>query len=78
MNRDGVFIIIAAALLGACGSDATIETGSDLAALKLAASSYHEAATAKDSHATVVVTLGILCTWSSPSLARRMRRHTGM
>ena len=48
MNRDGIFIIVAAALLGACGSDATIETGSDLAALKLVASSYHEAATAKD------------------------------
>ena len=53
MNRDGILIIIAAALLGACGSDATIETGSDLAALKLAASSYHEAATAKDREGVV-------------------------
>ena len=42
-------------MAGGCGSGATIETESDLASLRLAANTYHQAASAKDRAAVVAL-----------------------
>ena len=55
MNKYTIFIIVGTVMAGGCGSRATIETESDLASLRLAANTYHQAASAKDRAAVVAL-----------------------
>ena len=55
MNKYTIFIIVGTVMAGGCGSGATIETESDLVSLRLAANTYHQAASAKDRAAVVAL-----------------------
>ena len=55
MNKHKIFIIVGTVMAGGCGSGATIETESDLASLRLAANTYHQAASEKDRAAVVAL-----------------------
>ena len=55
MNKYTIFIIVGTVMAGGCGSGATIETESDLVSLRLAANTYHQAASTKDREAVVAL-----------------------
>ena len=55
MNKYTIFIIVGTVMAGGCGSGATIETESDLVSLRLAANTYHQAASTKDRAAVVAL-----------------------
>ncbi len=55
MNKYTIFIIVGTVMVGGCGSGATIETESDLVSLRLAANTYHQAASTKDRAAVVAL-----------------------
>ena len=55
MNKYTIFIIVGTVMAGGCGSGATIETESDLVSLRLAANTYHQAASVKDRAAVVAL-----------------------
>ncbi len=55
MNKYTIFIIVGTVMAGSCGSGATIETESDLVSLRLAANTYHQAASTKDRAAVVAL-----------------------
>ena len=55
MKKQSILIIITAVMGGGCGSANTIEVESDLTSLRLAANTYHQAASAKDRAAVVAL-----------------------